>query len=210
MATLTLTVTYLGMDAAGNYRYEFAVDVNWKGATPHNWIDLYYSLEGAEWGYLFMVNVGTGQIGSATQEYTIGSHIVGQQVDFYAGVPGVITSNQVSIIVGEEEPPIIVGEPIAELLGIRVHDNVLGIWYEVYPEEKPAYCTSGKDAVHVVFGAKNVGAKDGNLWGTLIDNLGVSIIPKTYRWCAIGAFVWWEKTFNMPAKTYPLEIRMGH
>lgn len=102
-------MTYIGLDAAGNYRYDFAVDVNWEGDTPHNWINLYASLEGGDWEFLFMLNVGTGQTGSATQEWTIGSHITGKEVIFWAGVPGVIASNQVTIIVGAEEPPN--GEP---------------------------------------------------------------------------------------------------
>lgn len=104
MAIITLTVTYLGKDASDNYRYEFAVDVNWEGDTPYNLINLYASIEGEEWGYLFQLPVGTGQTGSATQEWTIGRHITGKAVIFWAGVPGVIASNQVTIIVGAEEP----------------------------------------------------------------------------------------------------------
>lgn len=118
MATITLTVTYIGLDEAGNYRYNFAVDVNWEGDTPHNWINLYASLEGGDWGFLFMLNVGTGQTGSAVQEFTIGSHITGQSVAFYAGVPGVIASNQVTIIVGAEEPPPNGEPPVAPPLEI--------------------------------------------------------------------------------------------
>ena len=105
MATLTLTVAYLGEDATGNYRYNFTVNVNWEGDPPHNEINLYYSIEGGAWGYLFLFQVGTEQTGSATQEYAIGSHLTGQKIAFYAGVPEVITSNEVSIIVGEGTVP---------------------------------------------------------------------------------------------------------
>ncbi|GAJ06158.1 unnamed protein product, partial [marine sediment metagenome] len=69
MATLTLTVTYLGKDAAGNFRYEYAVNVNWEGDTPYKWINFYFSLEGGAPEYFFMFNVGTGQTGSAVQEF---------------------------------------------------------------------------------------------------------------------------------------------
>ena len=106
MATLTLTVTYLGKDASDNFRYNFVVHVNWEGETPQNEIDLYYSIEGGEWGYLFLFQVGTGQTGNGTQEYAFGSHLPGAHIAFWAGLPGIIASNQVSIIVGEDvEPP---------------------------------------------------------------------------------------------------------
>jgi len=98
-------VTYLGKDAAGNFRYEYAVNVNWEGATSHEWINLYYSLEGGVWGFFFLFNVGTGQIGSDAVEFPIGSHFPGAHITFLASVPGITDSNQVSIIVGEGIPP---------------------------------------------------------------------------------------------------------
>lgn len=132
MATITLTVTYIGKDAAGNYRYEFAVDVNWEGDTPYNIINLYASIEGADWEYLFLFQLGTGQTSSATQEWTIGSHLTGKPVVFWAGVPGVIASNQVTIIVGAEAPPDgpppEVDLPLIAGAGIAIVDIVLIIY----------------------------------------------------------------------------------
>ncbi len=130
MATLTLTVTYLGLDAKGDHRYDFAVYVDWEGETPHNIINLYYSLEGAPWGYMFLFQVGTGQTGSATQEYALGSHITGKQVTFQAGVEGIIASNQVSIIVGEDGPP--PEEDVLPLIagaGLAIADAALVVAY---------------------------------------------------------------------------------
>lgn len=100
--------------------------------------------------------------------------------------------------------------PKAGLLGIRTYDNIAKKWYEVYPEEKPAKCTPGSNALHVVFGAKNIGDQNGNLYGLLTDDTAKVIIPVTLRYCTVGKFVWWEKTFNMPLRTYKLEIELGH
>lgn len=99
----------------------------------------------------------------------------------------------------------------AEINGIRVHDNIADKWYNVYPEGEQAYCTVGSGAIHVVFGAANVGDADGNLWGRMTDTkTGNEIIHKQVQWCRVGNFVWWELTFNMPADGLSLKIEVGH
>lgn len=103
-----------------------------------------------------------------------------------------------------------IGEPKAVLEGVRVHDNITGVWYEVYPEEVIAYCTAGKAALHIVFGAVNGGNMDGNLWGKLVDDEEVVIIPKASQWTPVGNLVWWEKTIDMPQREYSLTMEMGH
>lgn len=206
MATLTLTVTYLGEDAAGNYRYEFAVNINWEGDTPHNIINLYASIEGGPWEYLFLFQVGTGQTGSATQEYAIGSHLPGAHIAFYAGIPGIIASNQVSIIVGEDaEPP--PGEPEASLIGIRTKDKTTGIWYSVYPEGLPAKCTP--DGVTVSYGAQNVGGAAGYLYGRILGPAGEVLHSGEPRWVAVGNFGYWEPILTMPPYVFALEVEVS-
>ena len=132
MATLTLTVTYLRRDTSDNFWYNFVVNVNWEGETPQNVIYLYYSLDGGEWSYLFMFQVGTGQTGTATQEYVFGSNLLGAHIAFWAGLPGIIASNQVSIIVGEDvEPP-----PFEWLWLIPVALAGIGIVYVIVKKKR--------------------------------------------------------------------------
>ena len=102
------------------------------------------------------------------------------------------------------------GEPFASIYGVRVHDNIAGVWYNVSPEGQQAYCTPGAVALHVVFGGMNVGDVDGYIWGKLTDDEGKVIIPQTPQWCPLGQFVWWELTFNMPTRDYLLGIEEGH
>ena len=98
----------------------------------------------------------------------------------------------------------------AEIYGLRTHDNRLSIWFEVLPELTQAYCFPGKGCLHVVFGGRNVGDADGYLWGRLIDvEKGTSIIAKKKLWCAVGNFVWWEKTFDMPTHNLLLRAEVG-
>ena len=214
MATLNLTVSYLGQDAAGNYRYKIAVNVNWEGATPHNIINLYASLEGGAWEYLFLFQVGTGQTGSATQYYTLGSHLAGKQVAFWAGMPGVIASNQVSVTIGDgapPPPPPPPGKTAVGWAGIRVLDRTTGVWYSVYPEGAQAKCRPGADNLVVAYGARNIGNVEGMLYGRIIgpggqvlhgpESSGVPILP--------GNIAFWEPTLNMPNYNYALKIQVS-
>ena len=105
---------------------------------------------------------------------------------------------------------ILLAEPKATIMGIRTYDNIEEVWYEVHPEMKQAYCTPGAGALHVVFGGMNVGGVNGYIWGKLTDDEGKEIIPETPQWCAVGAFVWWEKTIDMPARDYGLTVEVGH
>lgn len=100
----------------------------------------------------------------------------------------------------------------AEIYGLRSHDNRLSIWFDVLPERMQAYAFPGKDCLHVVFGGRNVGDEDGYLWGrmtTVYEERITAIIPKKKRWCAVGEYVWWEKTFDMPTHNLALKVEVG-
>lgn len=98
----------------------------------------------------------------------------------------------------------------AEIYGLRTHDNRLSIWFDVLPERVQAYAFPGKDCLHVVFGGRNIGDVDGDLWGRLMNfETGLPIIPKKKYWCAVGDYVWWEKTFDMPTHNLMLSAEVG-
>ena len=143
MATLDLTVKYLGEAAAGNHLYEFTV--SGEGIAYYTWINIYCEVVAGNWEYLFMINVSSG---SGSQEYTIGHHLAGQSIRFWAGVTDKVWSNQVTVIVGEgaaePEPapgptpglPVVsscimtaIGAPLTFLTGLRTIRAYLPGWF---------------------------------------------------------------------------------
>ena len=142
MATLDLTVKYLGEAAAGNHLYEFTV--SGEGIAYYTWINIYCEVVTGTWEYLFMINVSSG---SGSQEYTIGHHLAGQSIRFWAGVTDKVWSNQVTVVVGEgaaepdgtEPPPILpvassclvmaIGAPLTFLTGLRTIRAYLPCWF---------------------------------------------------------------------------------
>lgn len=99
MGFVRLDVKYV-RETENDYVYDFIVNADWSGMTPYNWVNVYSNVAGGGWEFLFMVNVGEGQTGSGHQEFTVGKHLRGQTVVFWAGVEGVIASNQVNVVVG--------------------------------------------------------------------------------------------------------------
>lgn len=106
------------------------------------------------------------------------------------------------------------GNPVAQINAIRAHDNEKAVWYNVYPENQQAYCTPGpagpNSGLHVIFGAKNIGTADGNLFGKMTDDTGAVLIASSSQWCVVGNFVYWEKDIVMPTRNYTVTCQVGH
>ena len=103
----------------------------------------------------------------------------------------------------------IVGNPIAQLTGIRVLDVSTGIWYNVYPEGQPAYCTPGAGNLVITYGVNNVGNVGGTLYGKIIGPGGVELHSGT-AWVPVGGVASWEATLDMINQILNLTIEIGH
>ena len=117
---------------------------------------------------------------------------------------GILTADQTQQVTIQ-----VLGNPTAQLSGIRVLDVSTGIWYNVYPEGQPAYCNPGAGNLVIAYGVNNVGAIGGNLYGKITDS-GGALLHSGAAWVAPGGTAFWEPVFNMPAEDLNLTIEVGH
>jgi len=123
-------------------------------------------------------------------------------------VNAIIVADQVTILEFMFETPTPT-TPIAQLSGIRVFDKSTGIWYSVYPEGQPAYCTPGTGNLVIAYGVNNVGDVDGTLYGKIIGP-GEVILHSGSAWVPLGGAAAWEVTLDMIAQILNLTVEVGH
>jgi len=103
-----------------------------------------------------------------------------------------------------------IGEAAVEVFAIRVLDGSTGTWYSVYPEGVAAKCNVGAN-LGITFGAKNIGAMDGNIYGRILSNGQIFYQPPNNypQWCRAGEFVYWEPMFTMPPNNLKLTAQVS-
>ena len=110
------------------------------------------------------------------------------------GIPQQINiTRRGEILVADQTQPLTIqalAGPTAQLSGIRVRDMITGIWYNVYPEGQPAFCTPGAGNLVVSYGVNNIGDMDGNLYGRIISS-GVDIHSGS-SWVPVGGMEYWD------------------
>ena len=117
---------------------------------------------------------------------------------------GILTVDQTQLLTIN-----VLGNPVAQIAGIRVLDIATGIWYSVYPEGQPAYCTPGISNLVISYGVNNVGALDGVLYGKIINSNGQTIHSDS-AYVPVGEMAYWEPIFDMTAQNMNLTIEVGH
>jgi len=100
-----------------------------------------------------------------------------------------------------------IGEPEASIIGIMTMDRTTGISYAVYPGGIVPKCTP--DGLTVAFGAQNIGAMDGTLYGRILGPGGVVLFEGTPQWCHAGDYVYWEPILTMPSYDLALEVEVS-
>lgn len=104
---------------------------------------------------------------------------------------------------------VVLGNPKADITGVRIRDNRREVWFSPYPEGEAVSCLSGANAITVVFEIKNVGEISGTIFGRMIDSDGRLLLDKSLGLDVeqLSAF---EATFDMPNHSITLTIIAGH
>lgn len=110
----------------------------------------------------------------------------------------------------------VLGNPVAELVGLRIHDNTTGVWYAVIPEGQLARCTPGALAGHIVFGVRNKGTIAGTIYikaeiykNGVLDKVLIAE-PRDLPADPTGYPSVVETDFDMPAEDIEITVTLGH
>lgn len=92
----------LSLDVTQKPNFEFVFTVHATDLDAES-VNVYSNIGGADWEYLFYISLD--DTGHGAQSWILGSHLVGEQLTFWAGLPGVIASNKVTLTVADTEAP---------------------------------------------------------------------------------------------------------
>jgi hypothetical protein len=104
---------------------------------------------------------------------------------------------------------VVLGNPSAQITGVRIHDNRRDIWFSPYPEGEVVSCLQGTGAITVTFEVANAGDGAGSIFGQLTDSDGHSLINESIN-LEVNETHDFTATFDMPSHNLTLTVTAGH